>query len=415
MNKFEKKLEKYAEIAVKVGINVQKGQTLVISASISAADFVRKVCRVAYKHGAHYVYVHWHDEQLTRIEYELMSEEGLQEVPVWMVRGLEEMADSGAAFLYILSPYSSDVSGIDPKRLDLADHASNIALQSFNNRLMSMKVSWLVMASATEAWAKKVFPELDPEQSIYHLWEAIFQAAKMNEENPTIAWEKHLARLTEIANWLNAQQFRYLHYSSPNSKLTIELPENHVWTNALATNESGIKFISNIPTEEVYTTPLKKGVNGVINGTKSFYYDGQIISDFSFTFKEGEIIAFSAKEGYEVLERILHADEGARYIGEVAIVPHNSPISTSNLLYYHALFDENASCHIAIGHAYTSGLKDGHLIQADRYEEAGINSSLIHIDVMIGSESLQIRGERKDGSMKTIMKNGNWVDDFDKK
>ncbi|WP_042347231.1 aminopeptidase [Bacillus massiliigorillae] len=413
MNDFERKLETYADIAVSVGVNIQKGQTLVINASISASDFVRKVCRSAYKQGAHYVYVHWIDEELTRIEYELMSEEALQNIQPWLVRGFEKMADNGAAFLYIISPHSNNVSGIDPKRLDLAEHAASQAFQSFNNRLMSMKVSWTVMAVATKKWAKLIFPNVDSEQAIHQLWEAIFQATKINEANPKLAWNNHIATLTEKAAWLNTLHFRYLHFTTPQSNLTIELPENHVWANALATNLNGNTFISNLPTEEVYTTPLKNGVNGIIKGTKPFYYDGQLIRDFSLTFKEGEIVSFSAKEGYEVLERILNTDEGAKYIGEVAIVPHHSSISTSNLLYYHPLFDENASCHIAIGHAYTTGLKDGQFIQPEQYDEQGINSSFIHFDLMIGSEHLQINGECMDGTLVPVIKKGNWVTDFD--
>ncbi|MGG3801165.1 aminopeptidase [Metabacillus fastidiosus] len=410
MAAFEEKIQKYAELAVKVGVNIQKGQTLVIFASISAVDFVRKLSRIAYENGAGQVYIEWSDEKLQRLECELASEEVLTNIPMWKIKGYEKMAGDGAAFLYVLSPYIDNMEGIDPDRINLVANAVSEASRHFMEGLISMQVAWSVVAIPTVQWAKKVFPQLESKEGIVELWESIFHATRIDCNNPVTAWKEHLDGLNEKTELLNNRSFRFLHFKGPGTNLTIELPKNHLWVNGLNRNVKGTPFICNLPTEEVYTTPLKTGVNGTVQITKPLVYDGQLIDGFTLTFEKGRIIDFSAKSGYEQLKQMISTDEGTRYIGEVALVPHHSPISISNLIYYHTLFDENAACHIAIGHAYTTGLKDGGMMTTEEREENNINSSLIHIDVMIGQEQLQVDGEREDGEIEPIFLQGNWTE-----
>jgi len=408
MKTFENKVEQYAELVIKVGINIQQGQTLVISASITAADFVRRICRYAYLNGAHYVYVKWIDEELARIECELMSEQGLGYTPDWLVKGYEEMTSDGAAFLYIISPHLQNMEGIDPIKVEKAEYASAIVFRSFTEKLISMQVSWTVIVYPTEKWAASIFPHVAPKDGLEQLWEEFFKIMKLENENPIAAWEQHIEGLNKRAALLNDEHFRYLHFISEGTDLKIELPYTHHWLNGLETNDNGTPFICNMPTEEIYTTPLKTGVNGVVKNTKPLVYDGQIIDDFTLTFKEGEIIDCSAEKGLDALNGILNKDEGAKYIGEVALVPHDSVISASNLIFYHTLLDENASCHLAIGQAYISGLKE-----EDRVDhENSINSSIIHVDFMIGSQHLQVNGVRDDGSVEPILMHGKWVSKF---
>lgn len=403
MKTFETKLEQYAELVIKVGINIQQGQTLVISASMAAADFVRRVCRHAYLNGAHYVYIKWIDEELARIEYEYMTEQGLAYTPDWLVKGYEEMASSGAAFLYIISPHLQNMEGIDLVKVEKAEYASALAFRSFTEKLIKMQVSWTVIVYPTEQWAASIFPDLEPKNALEELWEKFFEILKLREESPLQAWEEHVDTLNKRATLLNEKYFRYLHFISEETNLKIELPQNHRWVNGLETNDMGSSFICNMPTEEIYTTPLKKGVNGIVKNTKPLVYEGQIIDQFTLTFKDGEITDFFAEKGMDALQSILQKDEGARYIGEVALVPHDSAISVSNLLFYHNLFDENASSHLAIGQAYASGLKE------DGANLENINNSMIHIDFMIGSQKLQVNGIREDGTAEAILVNGKWV------
>ncbi|MED4532296.1 aminopeptidase [Metabacillus fastidiosus] len=410
MAAFEEKIQKYAELAVKVGVNIQKGQTLVIFASISAVDFVRKISRTAYKNGANQVYIEWNDEKLQRLECELASEEALTNIPMWKIKGYEKMAEEGAAFLYVLSPYIDNMEGIDPDRINLAANAVSEASRHFMEGLISMQTAWSVVAIPTVQWAKKVFPRLESKEGIKKLWESIFYVTRIDCNNPVTAWKEHLNGLNEKTELLNNKSFRFLHFKGPGTNLTIELPKNHLWVNGLNRNAKGTPFICNLPTEEVYTTPLKTGVNGTVQITKPLVYDGQLIDGFTLTFEKGRIIDFSAKSGYEQLKQMISTDEGTRYIGEVALVPHHSPISISKLIYYHTLFDENAACHIAIGHAYTTGLKEGGMMTTEEREENNINSSLIHIDVMIGQEQLQVDGEREDGEIEPIFIQGNWTE-----
>lgn len=409
MNNHEHNLEKYAELGVKIGINVQKGQTLVITAPLHTAEFVRIVAKKAYEVGAKNVHVEWSDEDLTRIKYEMAPDEAFKEFPQWRAKGFEEMAEEGAAFLYISSMNPDLLKGIDPDRIANANRSAGIALEKFREYTSSDKVSWSILAYPSKEWAAKVFPNLSEEEQIAKLWEAIFSATRIDLEDPIKAWEEHNKNLQGKIEYLNTKKFKKLYYKSPETDLTIELPENHIWLGGGGENEKGTYFFANIPTEEVFTLPLKTGVNGTVKSTKPLNYSGNLINNFSLTFENGRIVDFSAEEGYETLKRLVEMDEGSHYLGEVALVPHNSPISNLDIIFFNTLFDENASCHLALGSAYTPCIKDGTKMSKDELEQNGVNTSITHVDFMVGSSELDIDGETVDGEKLAIFRKGNWA------
>lgn len=409
MSTFEQKLEKYAELGVKIGVNIQPGQTLVVNAPISTVDFVRLVAKKAYEAGAKNVHVEWNDEELTKIKFEKAPDEAFKEYPMWRAKGFEEMAEEGAAFLTIMSSNPDLLKGIDPLRIATANKTGSKALEKYKHYIMSDKVSWSILAVPSKEWAKKVFPNVDESEQVNMLWDAIFSATRINQEDPISAWEKHDENLQNRLKLLNERGYKKLYYKGPGTDLTIELPDDHIWLGGGGKNDKGTYFFANIPTEEVFTLPLKTGVNGVVASTMPLNYAGTLIENFSLTFKEGRIVDFSADEGYETLKHLIETDEGSHYLGEVALVPHNSPISNLNIIFFNTLFDENASCHLAIGNAYLPCFKDGSDLSKDELAEKGVNSSLTHVDFMVGSNKLNINGEKADGTIEAIFVDGNWA------
>ncbi|HEX7066173.1 MAG TPA: aminopeptidase [Bacillales bacterium] len=408
MAAFEENLEKYAELAVRNAINVQKGQTMVISSPISAAAFVRDITEKAYKAGAKHVYVEWSDDLLTLAKYKYAPDEAFEEFPMWKAKGMEEMAENGAAFLSIYAPNPDLLKEIHPEKIATANKTASQALKNFSAYRMSDKVSWTVLSVPTKQWAEKVFPQLGTEEAVNKLWDTIFAMTRADKEDPVSAWNTHQNQLNKKIDYLNGKSFSKLHYHGPGTDLTIELPEGHIWVGGGAKNEKGDSFIPNVPTEEVFTLPLKTGVNGTVSSTKPLNHDGNLIEDFSLTFQDGKIVDFKAEKGYETLKQIIETDEGSHFLGEAALVPHDSPISQSGLIFYNTLFDENASCHLAIGRAYPC-FEDGMKISQEEAEERGANNSLVHVDFMMGSAELDIDGETKDGKKDPIFRKGNWA------
>lgn len=409
MNGFDEQLEKYAELAVKTAINIQKGQTLVINAPISTAEFVRNVAERAYKAGAKHVHVEWGDDPLTLIKFLNAPDEAFEEFPMWKAKGMEEMAENDAAFLSIHAPNPDLLKDVDPEKVATVQKTGSKAMKTFAEYTMKDKVSWSVISVPTKEWAAKVFPDLDNDDAIRKLWETIFQMTRVDREDPVQAWEEHQHNLSEKLRYLNDKCFKKLHYKAPGTDLTIELPKGHQWVGPVSTKANGVQFIANVPTEEVFTLPLKTGVNGMVKSTKPLNYGGTMIEDFSFTFKDGRIVDFQAEEGYETLKQLIDTEEDSHYLGEVALVPYDSPISKSGLLFYNTLFDENASCHLAIGQAYGFCLQGGTEMDEDELKEHGVNSSLVHVDFMIGSPELAIDGETHDGKIEPVFRNGNWA------
>lgn len=403
-------IDRYADLTVRVGVNLQWGQTLVITASVQSVDFVRRVVRKAYEAGAYDVHIEWKDGELTRLRYNLAPMESLRDYPLWKAKGLEELAERGAAFLHIDSSNPELLKGIESKRIAEANKAAGKALKKLRNYTMSNRVCWSVVAVPSPEWAAIVFPEREESEREEALWEAILFANRCDQEDPVQAWKDHDEQLNKRVTYLNNKKYRFLHYSAPGTKLTVELPPNHLWLGGGDVSQNGTRFMANMPTEEVFTAPLKEGVNGVVRSTRPLSHSGNLIENFSLTFEKGRIVDFSAEKGYETLKRIIETDEGSRYLGEVALVPHHSPISLSGITFYNTLFDENASNHLAIGNAYCVCLEGGSGMDDAEMERNGLNTSLSHVDFMIGSADMDIDGEMADGTREPLFRNGNWAE-----
>ncbi|MBM7690620.1 aminopeptidase [Peribacillus deserti] len=402
-------LEKYADVALKIGVNIQPGQPLVIQSPISAADFARVLARRAFSAGAGNVFIEWGDEAFTRIKTEDAPVEALKFVPEHSVKLMEEYQQLGAAFLQIYSPNPDAFTGVDPERMATRNKANAAALENFKNTMMKGDVSWNLISTPAPEWAQKVYPDLSLEDAVEKLWDAIFSATRIHEEDPVEAWKEHGNNLHQKLEYLNTKKYKKLHYKAPGTDLTVELPEGHKWIGGSLENSKGIEYTPNIPTEEVFTMPKKDGVNGTVTSTKPLNYNGTTIDHFSLTFKEGKAVEFTAETGEETLKKMLDIDEGAAFLGEVALVPHDSPISNTNIIFYNTLFDENASCHFAVGSAYPMTLEGGTAMSQEQLAEAGANYSLSHVDFMIGSAELDIDGVTADGQTEPLFRNGNWA------
>lgn len=409
MNSFDTMLDRYAELVVKVGVNIQPGQTLVVNAALDSADLVRKIARKAYEAGAKHVHFEWNDDELTRLRYDMAPDEAFEEYPLWKARGYEEMAENGAAFLSIVASNPNLLKGVDSKRIATANRVASKAMDKYRNYTMSDQVSWTVISAPSAAWAALVFPDLPESERISALWNAIFKATRCDQENPIQAWHDHKKNLAAKVEHLNARKYCSLQYKAPGTDLTIELPKGHLWIGGGSVNKKGVRFTANMPTEEVFTAPFREGVNGVVHSTKPLSYQGNLIENFSITFEKGRIVEFTAESGQEALQRLVEMDEGSRYLGEVALVPDQSPISQSNTIFYNTLFDENASNHLAIGRAYPICLEGGTTMSENELLKHGLNNSLSHVDFMIGSAEMDIDGKTADGKLEPIFRKGNWA------
>ena len=405
----ERNLEKYAELAVKVGVNIQPGQTLLVRTPIECAPFVRKVVKKAYDLGAKEVHIEWSDEECSLIKYLNAPEETFNEFPKWISDQYVDIAKNGGAFLTIYAQNPDLLKDVDPKRVANAQKASAKALQEWRSYTLSDKSKWSIVSVPTVSWSKKVFPGVSEEEAVEKMWEAIFKCTRVDQEDPIEAWNKHNKDLKTRMNFLNDSKFKKLYFKSSKTDITMELPEGHIWASGASQDPNGIDFNPNIPTEEVFTLPHKFGVNGVVASTKPLVYGGNVINNFTLTFKDGKIVDFTAEEGYETLSNLISTDEGSHYLGEVALVPFKSPISDTNIVFYNTLYDENASCHFAIGTAYKSCIENGVNIPEEELDKHGINFSMTHVDFMIGSSDMDIVGETSNGEKVQIFKDGNWA------
>jgi len=404
-------LKKYAALVVHVGVNLQKNQPLVIHAPIACADFVHALASEAYDVGAYDVAVNWNDEEFSHIRFQKANAERFREFPAWRKAFYDEQAAQGAAFISIAASDPDLYSDIDPKRLTEASQTAGKALMDYRARLMSNKNTWCVVSVPTTAWARKVFPDCSSEEAVEKLWAAILSAARISEtENPISAWHAHIERLQQRTAFLNAQAFTEFHYhNGRGTDLRVALPEGHIWMGGAEHSAAGTLFAANIPTEEVYTMPMRTGVNGTVFASKPLHYNGNLIHGFSLTFRDGKVVGYDAEQGREHLKELLETDEGASYLGEVALVPHDSPISQSGILFYNTLFDENASCHLALGKAYPTCIENGENMTEDELRQHGVNHSLVHEDFMIGTADLTVIGRKRSGETVTIMEHGNFA------
>ena len=403
-------ITKYVDLALNIGINLQKEQILVIMSPVETAPFTRLLVEKAYELGASEVIVHWSDDFCKKMTFTYGKKEIFEEMPAWQVDSLMYYANKGAAFLSIAANDPELLAGIDSEKIGAYQKTRGQALKPYYDKIMVNELQWNIISVPTLAWAKKVFPDVNDDEAIDLLWNAILKSTKADTENPIETWKNHLSILKEKMDYLNNKQFeKVVITNSLGTNLTVKLPKNHIWASGKDVTQSGIEFVANIPTEEVFSMPHKYGVDGIVYASKPLNYGGTLIEDFSITFKEGKIIDFSAKSGYEALENLVSIDEGAKYLGEIALVPFDSPISNLGILFYNTLFDENASCHLAIGQAYSSCIQNGDKLSSEEMEKVGMNDSLTHVDFMFGTSDLSIVGYEENGNCENIFINGNWA------
>jgi hypothetical protein len=408
---FKEKLRIYAETTVKVGANVQKGQLVVIRTVTDAKELAYAIAEAAYKAGASDVEVMWMDNEMIRLKHTYASKEVLSDVREWFKEQYKDFVDRNAVFISILGSNPNLLEGIDAEKIKAGVMARSSAMSYLRSSLMSDKNSWTIVGCPNKEWAKLVFPDLDEVEGVKKLWESIFYVTRIEDENSVENWMKHIQNLEDRAKKLNDHNFKYLRYTNEKgTNLEIELPKGHLWKAARALNSKGVEFTANMPTEEVYTLPHKDGINGRVYSTKPLNYNSNIIDEFYLDFKDGKIVNFDAKKGKEILKTLIETDEGSKSLGEVALVPFDSPISNTNLMFYETLYDENASCHLAIGAAYPTCIKNGVNMNDEELENSGVNRSLTHVDFMIGDSSLNILGIKENGEEVKVFENGNWAD-----
>ena len=406
----EQKLQEYARLLVRVGLNVQKGQKLVISSPVECAFFARMCAEEAYAIGCKEVVMNWHDDAMARMKYLHAEEEVFDSVPLWRRHFFNDYALEGTAYLAISASDPENFKGVDTKRIIRAQQASGKALKDFDRLQMCGGFPWCIASIPIPSWAKTVFPEASETEAMEQLWDAIFKAVRIDGDGTAVEkWQAHLDTLHQRLEKLNALNFKTLRYTnSLGTDLTVELPEDHVWEAGNDVTLSGQEYIANIPTEEIFTAPLKTGVNGKVYSAMPLVHDGAIIDKFYFVVKDGKIVEAHAEQGEETLKGAISVDEGASYFGEMALVPYDSPISNQKILFYNTLFDENAACHIAFGEAYPC-LKDGHQMSKDELKQRGLNDSITHVDFMIGTPDLSIVGTTHDGEEVPVFVNGNFA------
>ncbi|RXW00561.1 aminopeptidase [Enterococcus faecalis] len=410
LENFNENLKKYARLIAETGVNVQDNHTVVLQISVDQAPLARLITEEAYRLGAAEVIVQWSDETIQREFLAHAATDRIENVPQYKIDQTDDWIAKGASRISVVSSNPDALAGVDAQRVAAFQAANGKALVNLRKATQANKVSWTVVAAASEGWAAKVFPELaTSEEQVDALWNEIFKTTRIYEENPVIAWDIHDKKLQEKAAELNEQQFTALHYTAPGTDLTIGLPKNHLWEGAGSYNARGEEFMANMPTEEVFTAPDSRRVDGYVSSTKPLSYAGTIISGMKFTFKDGKVVDFSAEQGEEALKNLLAIDEGAKHLGEVALVPDPSPISQSGLIFYNTLFDENASNHLAFGSAYAFNLQGGTEMSEEELAEAGLNRSQTHVDFMVGSDKMNIDGIKEDGTIVPVFRNGDWA------
>src|SRR5215470_10543554 len=401
------KLDRLAEVAIRVGLRLKEGQDLLLTAPAVALPLVRKIAEHAYKAGAGIVTPILSDEEFTLARYRFGRESSFDRAANWLYEGMAKAFSSNTARLAIVGDNPMLLSGEDPIKVARASKANSMAYQPALEKIVNFDTNWNIIAYPSPSWAKQVFPD-DPE-AVAKLADAIFKASRVDQDGAIAAWEKHNAVLRERTNWLNGQRFSALHYSGPGTNLTIGLADGHEWEGGASTAKNGITCNANIPTEEVFTTPHCRRVNGHVVSSKPLSYQGTLIDNIQVKFEEGRIVEARASRGEEVLKKVLDTDEGARRLGEVALVPHSSPISKSGLLFFNTLFDENAASHIALGQCYSKCFVDGGKLTPQQIEAQGGNKSLIHIDWMIGNAETNIDGVHADGRTVPVFRKGEWA------
>lgn len=406
----QEQVEKYAQLVVKQGVNLQKDQLLVILAPIEAANFVNMLAEAAYKEGAGHVAVKWDAAELDKVRFLYAQEDSLDKYPEWDQDFYLKTAAASAAYISVYAEDPEMFKGVNPERIAKAQRAMGNAIKEYKEKRMSNQNRWSVVSVPTPGWAKKVFPELDAEAAVEKLWDLILKAVRSDLSDPIKAWEEHKQKLKKRIEFMHSNEIVELHYTnSLGTDLTIEFHDEHQWVGGSEHAADAVEFIANMPTEEIFTAPKNTGVNGKVVASKPLHYNGSLIEEFYFVFKDGKVVEYDAKTGIETLSKLIDTDEGSARLGEVALVPYKSPISSMNTLFYNTLFDENASCHLALGKAYPINIKNNEKYTRDELAEMGVNDSLVHADFMFGTSDLSIVGKTKSGKEIQVFENGNFV------
>jgi len=405
----EEKIDKLANLAIKRGVGLQKGQNLLITAPIESLPLVRKITEHAYREGAHIVTPLFTDSEITLSRFKYAPNESFDKATNWLYNGMGEAFDNNTARMAIAGDDPMLLSQIDPEKVSRANKSLAKAYKPARERITEFKINWNIISWPGKAWAKRVFPEVSVDEAIWKLAEAIFDASRVSVENPIQAWDDHNEKLRKKTSWLNEKNFKALQYNGPNTNLRIGLADEHEWMGGASKAQNGIICNPNIPSEEVFTTPHAYKVEGVASSTKPLSYQGTLIDNINVTFKDGKIIEAHAAKGEEVLQKVLKSDEGASRIGEVALVPNSSPISQSGIIFYNTLFDENAASHIALGQCYTKCFKGEIDLTKEEISKRGGNSSMIHIDWMIGSDQIDVDGVDQNENSIPVFRKGEWV------
>jgi aminopeptidase len=409
MKNLEKNLEKYAALAVDVGINLKEKEGLILQGNAAALPLAKKIMAIAYDRGAKHVEFQLADDDMRLIRYNHGKGFVFESFPKWKIDAFEAMYKDNYHQLFIAAPDPELLKDIDNDLIAKDQKTASQAVEPIMKYRMSGMVKWSIIAMPSEAWATNVFPNLTVEDAIEKLWENIFAATRVDREDPTKAWKEHDNALKKYKKFLNDKNFEKLVFKAPGTDLECYLAEDHHWMGGSKESTSGDSFVANIPTEEVFTTPHYLKVNGTLKSTKALSLNGKIVDDFGFTFKDGKVVDFYAEKGYEVLEKLLDNDEGAKYLGEVALVPDDSPISNTGILFKNTLFDENASVHFALGRSYAYAMKNGSDLSREELKAKGANNSLIHVDFMVGGPELKITAYEKNGNTVKIFEKGNWA------
>lgn len=411
---FEVNLRKYAELLVKVGANIGEGDILHLTVSVSDDPNIRMLAHhaveIAYQAGAKFVDLNWNDEVAGKLRVQHAPDDSVDYVPEWRLKTVETYAEVGVSRLVMMGRDPQLFAGLDRKKVTTMQQVWQQATSHLFKRLIDENV-WSLAAIPVQAWADKVFPDLPEGERLAKLWDAIFAATRIYEDDPVAAWQAHQQQLTARRDYLTEKQYTALHYTGDGTDLTIGLPQGHIWKGGGSLHSSGKVFIPNMPTEEIFTMPHRDRVNGTVKATKPLSYAGEIIDDFSFTFVDGRVAGFEAEQGGDVLQDLIDTDDGAKHLGEVALVPNSSPISQTGILFFNTLFDENAACHVALGRAYATTLSNSAVMSEDQFMEAGGNISQTHVDFMIGDAELNIDGITFDGNREPVMREGEWAFD----
>lgn len=405
----EQQIAQFADLVVKVGLNLQPKQRLLIRSAVEAVEFTRMLTARAYAAGCADVEVIWSDDFINLERLRNASEELLAEYPAYLAKGHTDAANRHDAVLSVRASDPELYKGQDSTRIKTIERATRTALRPFFEKITTSALNWCLVSVPGQAWAAKVFPETSADQQKAKLWDAILKAVRADLSDPFAAWQDHLDGLELRRAYLDKKQYKALRYRAKGTDLEIGLVDQHLWMGGVQPTPEGIVYVANMPTEEVFTMPHKDKVNGVVSSSLPLSHNGSMIENFSLTFKDGRVVSATAKAGEDALYRILETDEGARRLGEVALVPHSSPISELGILFYDTLFDENAASHLALGRAYAFTIKDGTTWTSEQAAAKGVNDSLTHVDFMIGCPDMDIDGLVQDGAVEPVMRQGEWA------